>query len=188
MRLLDVFGAVAGLVVTALTAPIIGIVIFIESGRPIIYRQVRLGRGGRPFTMYKFRSMRTDAESGGERWAERTDARTTRMGRFLRRTHLDELPQFWNILRGDMSLVGPRPERPAFTNSLADTIPFYRLRLAIRPGLTGLKQIRLGYAATAEEHLEVLRHDLYYIKHRSIALNLLIIARTVGSVLGLTGR
>jgi lipopolysaccharide/colanic/teichoic acid biosynthesis glycosyltransferase len=114
--------------------------------------------------------------------------RTTRVGRFLRRSHLDELPQFWNVLRGEMSLVGPRPERPEFTEALARSIPFYRLRLAVRPGLSGLKQIRVGYAATPDEHLDVLRHDLYYIKHRSLALNLVIMARTLGSVLGMKGR
>ncbi len=188
MRLLDVAGAALGLVITAIFAPLIAAAIVVESGRPVLYTQERLGRGGVPFTIFKFRSMKSDAESTGARWAVKRDLRTTRVGRFLRRTHLDELPQFFNVIRGEMSLVGPRPERPAFTAELAKTIPFYRLRLAVRPGLTGLKQIKFGYAATAEEHLEVLRHDLYYIKRRSLALNLLILARTVASVLGMDGR
>ena len=188
MRLLDITGALVGLAAMLVLAPVIALAIVAESGRPILYRQERLGRGGRPFTIFKFRSMRQNAEEDGARWASRRDERTTRVGRFLRRTHLDEMPQFWNVLRGEMSLVGPRPERLAFTEELARDIPFYRLRLTVRPGLTGLKQIRVGYAASPEEHLEVLRHDLYYIKHRSLALNLLIIWRTIGLVLGMRGR
>ncbi|MBV9281396.1 MAG: sugar transferase, partial [Chloroflexi bacterium] len=188
MRCLDVVGAAVGLTLTCLLAPFIGAAIFLESGGPIIYRQERLGRAGKAFTILKFRSMRHDAEAAGARWATWRDGRATRVGRFLRATHLDELPQFWNVLRGDMSLVGPRPERQEFTDQLARTIPFYRLRLSVRPGLTGLKQIRVGYASSMEEHLEVLRHDLYYIKHRSLVLNLLIMARTLGSVLGMDGR
>lgn len=188
MRLLDVVGSVVGLMLTAVLAPFIAGAIVLESGLPVFYRQERLGRGGEPFTMIKFRSMKSDAELSGAQWASKKDLRTTRIGRFLRRTHLDELPQFWNVLRGEMSLVGPRPERPGFTAELAEVIPFYRLRLAVRPGLTGLKQIKFGYAASVEDHLEVLRHDLYYIKRRSLALNLLVLARTVASVLGMDGR
>jgi exopolysaccharide biosynthesis polyprenyl glycosylphosphotransferase len=188
MRLLDILGASVGLLFTAIVGPLIATAVLFDSGRPIIYRQERLGLGGRPFTLYKLRSMRQDAESTGARWAVRGDARATRVGRFLRRTHLDELPQLWNVLRGDMSLVGPRPERPEFTDHLSGEIPFYRLRLSVRPGLTGLKQINCGYASTPEEHLEVLRHDLYYIKHRSLALNLLIMWRTLGWMLRMKGR
>lgn len=188
MRLLDVFGSVVGLALTALLAPFIAGAIVLESGFPVLYKQERLGRGGQPFTIFKFRSMKPNAEVSGAQWAVKKDLRITRAGRFLRKTHLDEMPQFWNVLRGEMSLVGPRPERPTFTAELADVIPFYRLRLAVRPGLTGLKQIKFGYAASAEEHLEVLRHDLYYIKRRSLALNLLVLARTVASVFGMDGR
>lgn len=188
IRLVDIVGSIAGLVLTALLAPAIAASIVLDSGRPLFYRQERLGLGGRRFTILKFRSMRTDAERATERWASPADARATRIGRFLRRTHLDELPQFWNVLKGEMSLVGPRPERPGFTDDLAESIPFYRLRLAVRPGLTGLKQIRVGYAATLDEHLEVLRHDLYYIKHRSLVFNLFIIGRTVARVFGMKGR
>ena len=188
IRLVDIVGALAGLVLTLALGPFIALGILVESGRPIFYRQTRLGQGGKPFTMHKFRSMRCDAEAKGAAWATDGDRRTTRLGSYLRRTHLDELPQFWNVLRGDMSLVGPRPERPEFTEDLSRSIPFYRLRLAVRPGLTGLKQIRVGYAATPDEHLEVLRHDLYYIKHRSLALNAQLMARTLVAVLGMEGR
>jgi len=188
MRALDLLGAIIGLGACILLFPVIGLLIRLTSPGPIIYRQERLGRGGRRFIIHKFRSMRVDAEASGPRWAREADARVTSVGRLLRRTHLDELPQLWNVLRGDMSLVGPRPERPEFTNTLSREIPFYRLRLAVRPGLTGLKQLKVGYAASVDEHLEVLRHDLYYIKHRSLPLNLAIIARTIGTVVGRTGR
>jgi exopolysaccharide biosynthesis polyprenyl glycosylphosphotransferase len=188
IRVTDMVGALLGLAATIILGPFIAAAIYIDSGRPVFYRQTRLGLGGRPFTLTKFRSMRPDAEAAGERWAVSDDQRVTRIGRFIRRTHLDELPQFWSVLAGDMSLVGPRPERPSFTDELSRAIPFYRLRLAVRPGLTGLKQIRVGYAATPDEHLDVLRHDLYYIKHRSLALNALIVARTLGAVLGMRGR
>lgn len=188
IRLLDVLGGVVGLILTIALFPFIAGAVALTSKGSVLYAQERLGRGGKPFTMHKFRSMRVDAEDDGACWAQEKDVRATGIGGFLRRTHLDELPQFWNILRGDMSLVGPRPERAEFTESLSSAIPFYRLRLSVRPGLTGLKQIKVGYAASPVEHLEVLRHDLYYIKHRSLALNCLIMARTLGSVFGSNGR
>jgi exopolysaccharide biosynthesis polyprenyl glycosylphosphotransferase len=188
IRLVDVVGALVGLVLTLAAGPLVCAAIALETGRPLFYCQERLGLGGRRFTICKFRSMRIDAEAGDAVWALRHDCRVTRVGHFLRATHLDELPQFWNVLRGDMSLVGPRPERPEFTDKLSEALPFYRLRLSVRPGLTGMKQIKFGYASSPEEHLEVLRHDLYYIKHRSLALNMVIMARTVGSVIGMEGR
>lgn len=188
MRALDLVGAILGGGLTLLIFPAVAFVIRLSSRGPILYRQERLGRGGSPFTIFKFRTMRVDAEAKGARWARANDSRITPAGRFLRATHLDELPQLWNVLRGEMSLVGPRPERPEFTESLSREIPFYRLRHSVRPGVTGLKQIKVGYAASPAEHLEVLRHDLYYIKHRSLALNLAIMARTLGSVVGRTGR
>jgi exopolysaccharide biosynthesis polyprenyl glycosylphosphotransferase len=188
MRALDVVGAAAGLLITAVLLPVLALAIRLGSRGPVFYSQERLGRGGRPFTIFKFRSMAQDAEATGAQWAGDEDPRITRFGHLLRGTHLDELPQFWNILRGEMSLVGPRPERPEFTETLSGEIPFYRLRLSVRPGLTGLKQIKVGYASSIEEHLEVLRHDLYYLKHRSLALNVAIVARTLGSVVGLEGR
>ena len=188
MRLVDIGGAAVGCLLTAALFPVIALSFKLTSGGPVLFQQVRLGRGGKPFTMYKFRTMRLDAEFDGAKWADKSDPRVTRIGQFLRGSHLDELPQCWNVLKGDMSLVGPRPERPEFTEQLSDEIPFYRLRHSVRPGITGLKQIRVGYAASTGEHLEVLRHDLYYIKHRSLALNLTILAQTAGSVLGRDGR
>jgi exopolysaccharide biosynthesis polyprenyl glycosylphosphotransferase len=188
MRSLDLIGGAVGMVLTTVLFPFIALAVRLTSPGPVIYSQQRLGRSGRPFTIFKFRSMKMDAESAGASWAGLGDPRITKVGRLLRRAHLDELPQFWNVMKGEMSLVGPRPERPEFTETLSCDIPFYRLRLSVRPGMTGLKQIKVGYAATPEEHLEVLRHDLYYIKHRSLALNLTIIARTLGSVVGLDGR
>jgi exopolysaccharide biosynthesis polyprenyl glycosylphosphotransferase len=188
IRVMDITGAAVGLAITAALFPFLAAAIRLESSGPIIFRQQRLGRGGRPFVMLKLRSMRSDAEAQGARFADQEDTRATRVGRLLRRSHLDELPQFWNVFRGEMSLVGPRPERPEFTDALAEAMPFYRLRLAVRPGVTGLKQIRVGYATTPDEHLDVLRHDLYYIKHRSLALNCVILARTLGSVIGMDGR
>ena len=188
MRGLDIAGGIVGGAISLLLLPPVAAAIALTSKGPVFYHQQRLGRGGRPFTIYKLRTMRRDAEDDGVKWAGVGDTRVTPIGRFLRRTHLDEVPQFWNILRGEMSLVGPRPERIEFTDELSRQIPFYRLRLSVRPGLTGQKQIKVGYAATKDEHLEVLRHDLYYIKHRSLALNLAIIARTLGSVVGQDGR
>lgn len=188
MRVLDVAGSIFGLCLTVILFPVIAAAIVLGSRGSPLYAQERVGRSGRVFTVHKFRTMRIGAEANGARWARPDDDRVTRAGRFLRRTHLDELPQFWNVLRGEMSLVGPRPERPEFTESLSREIPFYRLRLSVRPGLTGLKQITVGYASSPEEHLEVLRHDLYYIKHRSLALNLTLMARTLGSVFGRNGR
>jgi exopolysaccharide biosynthesis polyprenyl glycosylphosphotransferase len=179
MRLLDIVGAIVGLLVTAIIFIPIGIGILIAAPGPILYSQTRVGRGGKTFTIYKFRSMRTDAEQTGVAWAVQNDPRVTRFGRFLRSTHIDELPQCWNVFIGDMSLVGPRPERPEFTDLLSARIPFYRLRISVRPGMTGLKQIKFGYASTEDEHLEVLRHDLYYIKHRSLLMNLSLIAQTL---------
>jgi exopolysaccharide biosynthesis polyprenyl glycosylphosphotransferase len=188
VRWLDIVGALIGGAATIVLLPLVAAAVHLSSRGPVLYRQRRVGRAGREFTIYKFRTMIVDAETGGARWAKPDDERVTSVGRFLRGTHLDELPQLWNILLGDMSLVGPRPERPEFTRALADQIPFYRLRLMVRPGLTGLKQLKVGYAATVDEHLDVLRHDLYYIKHRSLALNLAIIAQTLGLVMGRDGR
>jgi exopolysaccharide biosynthesis polyprenyl glycosylphosphotransferase len=188
LRCLDLAGALTGLAVAAVLSPAIAVAIVVETGRPVLYRQERLGAGGKRFVMYKFRSMHCDAERQGPMFALVRDPRVTHVGKLLRQTHLDELPQFWNVLRGEMSLVGPRPERPEFDEQLAAAIPHYRLRLAVRPGLTGLTQIRVGYASTIGEHVEVLRHDLYYIGHRSLALNLSILARTVTTVVGRTGR
>ena len=148
-----------------------------------------MGRGGAPFKLMKFRTMAQDAEADGPpRWAGRRDSRVTRVGRFLRRTRLDELPNVVNVLRGEMSLVGPRPERPEFVAQLEREIPFYRTRLLVRPGLTGWAQVNYPYGDSVYGALEKLEYDLYYLKHRSLFFDLWILVRTVGTVVALRGR
>jgi len=149
----------------------------------VLYRQERVGQHGRPFTLYKFRSMRIDAEAAGPVWARQKDDRVTPIGRFIRLTRLDELPQLWNVLRGDMSFVGPRPERPVFVEPLARQIPFYDLRHAVKPGITGWAQVRYRYADSIESAHEKLRYDLYYIKHLSAVFDLTIVVDTVKIIL-----
>jgi exopolysaccharide biosynthesis polyprenyl glycosylphosphotransferase len=187
-RLLDIAGAAVGLIAFALLTPFIAIAIWLDSGSPIFYRQPRVGRGGALFTVLKFRTMARDAERPGEaRWADRDDPRTTRVGRVLRRTRLDELPQFANILRGEMSLVGPRPERMEFIARLQEAIPFYRARLMVPPGLTGWAQVNLPYGDSVEAARAKLEYDLYYLKHRSVMFDLAIVLRTFGIVARLGG-
>lgn len=188
-RLLDIFGGLVGVLILALIGPFIALAVFIESGRPIVFTQTRAGRGGRPYTVIKFRTMVKDAEKEGTpQFATENDARTTAFGRFLRKSHLDEWPQFINVLRGEMSLVGPRPERPELMEKYQEQIPFYRGRLLDKPGITGWAQINFGYAADIEEMGIKLEYDLYYIKHRSVMLDLVIILRTIGTVFGFRGR
>jgi exopolysaccharide biosynthesis polyprenyl glycosylphosphotransferase len=164
--------------------PIVALLIKLDSPGPVFYRQVRLGRGGVPFELLKFRSMVADAEEeNGAQWATDGDRRVTRMGRFLRRTRLDELPQIINILRGDIHLIGPRPERPEFIAQLEQELPFYRARLAVKPGLTGWAQVRYRYGNTVEDALIKLEYDLYYIKNRSALLDLSILLNTIGVIL-----
>jgi lipopolysaccharide/colanic/teichoic acid biosynthesis glycosyltransferase len=157
--------------------------VWLESGSPVLYPQERVGENGRPFTLLKFRSMRQDAEQGTPIWARDGDARITRVGRFIRNTRLDELPQLWNVLQGDMSFVGPRPERPFFVAQLATQISFYEQRHAVKPGITGWAQVKYRYGASIEDALEKLQYDLYYIKHLSLALDLTILFDTVKVVL-----
>ena len=188
-RLLDVAGAIAGLAALVALSPFIALAIVIDSGLPVFYRQQRVGRGGILFTVTKFRTMTNDAERPGEaRWADPDDPRTTRAGRWLRRTRLDELPQVLNILRGEMSLVGPRPERREFIASLQSAIPFYRARLMVPPGLTGWAQVNLPYGDSIDAARAKLEYDLYYVKHRSVLFDLAIILRTFGIVVRLGGR
>jgi sugar transferase (PEP-CTERM system associated) len=160
------------------------IAVRLESGSPILYRQERVGENGRTFTLYKFRSMRADAEKGGTPiWAKDGDDRVTLVGRFIRKTRLDELPQLWNVLRGDMSFVGPRPERPYFVEELARAIPFYQQRHSVKPGITGWAQVKYRYGSSLEDAMEKLRYDLYYIKHMSVFFDLTIVFDTVKVVL-----
>jgi exopolysaccharide biosynthesis polyprenyl glycosylphosphotransferase len=187
-RILDIFGALLGSFIFLLVAPWVAIAILIESGRPILFVQDRLGQGGRLYGTVKFRTMRQDAESdGAAQWAQESDPRTTKVGGILRKTHLDEFPQFWNVLRGEMSIVGPRPERPELVVELEQQIPFYRARLLTKPGITGWAQVNYGKGASIEGSAEKLEYDLYYIKHRTITMDLWIILRTTGSMIGFKG-
>lgn len=178
-RLVDFSIAVVGVV---LTGPVMGLVaaaIRLTSPGPALFRQARVGKGGRLYTLYKFRSMRVDAEANGAVWAQQNDPRATRLGAFLRKSHLDELPQFFNVLNGDMSLVGPRPERPEFVAELREKIPYYDLRHIVRPGVTGWAQVSYPYGASVEDALAKLEYDLYYIRHKDILWDLRIILRTL---------
>jgi sugar transferase (PEP-CTERM system associated) len=175
------------LILAALAFPLMvltALIVFLEDGSPVLYRQERVGENGRTFTLSKFRSMRKDAEKGGTPiWAQDGDNRVTRIGRFIRKTRLDELPQLWNVVRGDMSFVGPRPERPFFVDQLSKEIPFYQQRHAVKPGLTGWAQVKYRYGSSLEDAMEKLRYDLYYIKHLSVFFDLTIVFDTVKVVL-----
>jgi exopolysaccharide biosynthesis polyprenyl glycosylphosphotransferase len=188
-RLLDFIGGLAGLLIFFVSFPFTALAILIDSGLPIFYSQPRLGQGGRQFKIYKYRTMRRDAEADGEvRPTEENDPRVTRIGNFLRVTHMDELPQFLNVLRGDMSLVGPRAERPELVQAFQKQVPFYRARLLAKPGLTGWAQINYGYVATVRDTEVKIEYDLYYIKHRSLVMDINIILRTISTVLSRSGR
>jgi exopolysaccharide biosynthesis polyprenyl glycosylphosphotransferase len=187
-RALDLLGAVVGLLLLAVVFPWVALAIAAESGRPILIVQKRLGQGGRVYDILKFRTMRKDAEADGQPvWSQDGDPRTTRVGRILRRAHLDEFPQFWSVLKGDMSIVGPRPERPELVTELEKQVPFYRARLLVKPGLTGWAQVNYGKGASFSGSAEKLEYDLFYIKHRGLVMDMSIILRTTGPVLGLRG-
>ncbi len=182
-RVFDLVGASLVLAFTAPLLPLIALLVKLTPG-PVIYRQVRVGEGGRTFTMLKFRSMRTDAEQPGQpRWAAEQDGRVTPVGRILRGTRLDELPQLWNVLKGDMSLVGPRPERPEFLELLGQAVPFWSRRLLVKPGVTGWAQIRRGYTADCGGTAEKLSYDLWYLRNRNVIVDLAICAKTVSKLL-----
>ena len=174
-------------VLLPIALPIMGVVallIAVDGGFPIIYRQERVGRGGHSFTLLKFRSMAHDAEKDGQAaWASVNDARVTAVGRFMRRTRIDELPQLINVLRGEMSFVGPRPERPQFVATLTEKIPFYGVRHSVKPGLTGWAQVRYTYGGNLEESVKKLEYDLYYVKNHSLLLDVLVFVKTVRVVL-----
>jgi exopolysaccharide biosynthesis polyprenyl glycosylphosphotransferase len=168
--------------------PLLAAAIRLESPGPVYLRQLRLGQFGKPMRIVKLRSMRADAEANGAQWAAKSDPRVTKVGRVLRRTRLDEFCQLWNVLRGEMTLIGPRPERPEFMSQLATHLPHYRSRMMVKPGLTGWAQVRHGYTANTEEAATKLEYDLYYVKNQSMALDLQILALTMFTVLGLRGR
>jgi exopolysaccharide biosynthesis polyprenyl glycosylphosphotransferase len=188
-RLMDIVGGLIGSLVFVIIYPFSALAIIIESGFPILYSQERLGKGGRVFKIHKFRSMWQNAEEDGEaKLAMVNDPRVTKVGDFLRRTRLDEMPQFISVLTGEMSLVGPRAERPELVAQFQKQIPFYRARLLVKPGLTGWAQINYGYVASVKETLVKLEYDLYYIKHRTLNMDFTIVLRTIGTVLRRTGR
>ncbi len=178
--ILGVPGAVLGLLAAA--------AILMESGRPVFYSQLRQGRGGRLFRLTKFRTMGLDAEADGPRWSPKDDPRITRVGRVLRKTHVDELPNLWAVLHGDMSMVGPRPERPEFIAALEREVPLYRTRFTVAPGLTGWAQVNTEYGDSVRDATTKLEYDLYYVRHRSLLFDIGILARTIGRMLGWKGR
>jgi exopolysaccharide biosynthesis polyprenyl glycosylphosphotransferase len=183
----DLVVAGLGLLLTAPLFPLLAGLIRLGGG-PVFYRQTRLGEHGKPFTILKFRSMRTDAEQWGAVWAEEADPRITKLGRVLRRTRLDELPQLINVIRGDMSIVGPRPERPEFLEMLEDGVPFWTRRHLLRPGITGWAQLRSGYASDSQATEEKLSHDLWYLRHQSLIVDLVICGRTIPALFLGAGR
>ena len=182
-RALDVLISLLLLIPAAPIMLITAIVVRLESPGPVIYTQDRVGLFEKEFTVYKFRSMRADAEKNGAVWASAQDARVTRFGKFIRKVRIDELPQIWNILKGDMSFIGPRPERMAFVTKLKETIPYYSLRHTVKPGLTGWAQVCYPYGASEDDARRKLEYDLYYIKNMSILLDINIVFKTVGVVL-----
>ena len=182
-RTVSIIISLVGLILCLPIIPIVALIIKLDSKGPVFFSQERVGYRGHTFQVHKFRTMRTDAEVGGAKWAKTDDPRITRIGKFLRRTRLDEIPQLWNVLVGDMGFVGPRPERPEFVQWLAEAIPYYNLRHIIRPGLTGWAQVRYEYGASLEQTREKLQYDLYYIKHMSLSLDLIIIFETIKTVI-----
>ena len=183
-RLFDLVVSGALLLLTLPILLIAAVCIFLESGLPLFYRQERVGTGGRIFTIYKLRSMKNTAESDGTpRWASPNDERTTRVGRVIRKLRIDELPQIINVFKGEMSFVGPRPERPFFVDQLVKQIPYYALRHSIKPGITGWAQVRYPYGASLDDTVEKLQHDLYYVKNHTLFLDLMILIATVNVVL-----
>ena len=181
------FDLIVSLVLLTIALPVMAITAFaiwLESGRPIIYRQERVGQGNQLFTVLKFRSMAQDAERDGvAQWAQKNDPRVTRVGKFIRKTRIDELPQLLNVLRGDMSFVGPRPERPTFVAELTQKIPYYGIRHSVKPGITGWAQVRVPYTDSVEDTVKKLENDLYYVKNHSLFLDLLVLFETVRVVL-----
>ncbi|MFN0205909.1 MAG: TIGR03013 family XrtA/PEP-CTERM system glycosyltransferase [Planctomycetota bacterium] len=182
-RVLDLVASAIGLVLSSPILLLTAIAIKLDSRGPVFYTQERVGQDGDSFVLYKFRSMRTDAEKHGPVWASQDDARVTRVGKFIRRVRIDEIPQMWNVLRGEMSFVGPRPERPVFTEELAKEIPYFLERLCVKPGLTGWAQVCYPYGNTRADAIQKLQYDLYYIKNMSVIFDLAVILQTVKVVM-----
>lgn len=188
IRMLDVLAGILGLSFMIILVPFIFIGNIIGSRGGLFYTQERVGANGKSFWIVKFRSMVTTAEKDGAQWAIKNDARITPFGKFLRKTRIDEIPQFWNVLKGEMSLIGPRPERPIFVKELEEQIPLYGIRHVIKPGLTGWAQVMYPYAATIEEQTKKLRYDLYYIKKRGLFIDFKIVIKTINTVLYFKGQ
>lgn len=188
MRMVDIVAGIIGILLLGLIIPFVFIGNAFANRGPLFYTQKRVGKKGEIFSIVKFRSMVTNAEKNGAVWALKNDTRITKFGKFLRKTRLDEIPQFWNILIGEMSLIGPRPERPEFVAELSAELPFYEIRHVIRPGLTGWAQVLYPYASTKEEQEIKLRYDLYYIKSRSLFLDFKIFVKTISSVVLMKGQ
>jgi sugar transferase (PEP-CTERM system associated) len=188
-RVFDLLTSSVLLVVTLPVMAVAALAIYLESGAPVIYRQERVGQGGKPFVIYKFRSMYTDAEKDGRpQWAAQNDSRITRVGNVIRKLRIDELPQIFNVLKGDMSFVGPRPERPFFVDQLTKDIPYYKYRHNLKPGITGWAQVCFTYGASLEDSAEKLQFDLYYVKNHSLFLDVAVLFKTVQIVLLGKGR
>ena len=187
-RAVDMAVSLVGLVLAAPVMAAVAAAVRLDSPGPAIYRQVRLGLDGAPFTLLKFRGMRVDAEAAGPVWASLRDPRVTRVGGVLRATRLDELPQLWNVLKGDMSLIGPRPERPHFVEQLASEIPHFRARMVVKPGLTGWAQVNFRYGASVEDARTKLAYDLFYVQNRGPGMYLRILLGTVGVMVRGEGR
>jgi exopolysaccharide biosynthesis polyprenyl glycosylphosphotransferase len=183
-RAFEIVFSIALLLFTLPVLVLTAIAIKLESPGPVFYKQERVGLNGRTFNIIKLRSMRTDAEKNGPQWAAKNDPRVTQVGKFIRKTRIDEIPQLINVLRGDMSLIGPRPERPMFTEQFDKEIPGFKKRLAVKPGLTGWAQVNGGYEATPAEKLKM---DLYYIRNQSFRLDMEILLRTVWVVISGSG-
>jgi len=182
-RLLDTVVSAVGLVLLIPLFVLIAALIRVDSPGPVFYRQVRVGLRGQPYMIWKFRSMRQDAEKSGPRWAQNNDPRVSRVGWWMRKTRIDELPQLLNVLKGDMSLVGPRPERPVFVQDLRTIIPYYDIRHTVRPGVTGWAQVKFRYGASQEDSHTKLQYDLFYVKNFSLFLDLRILIRTIRVVM-----
>lgn len=187
-RLLDVVIGVVGLVPLVIAAPCVLVGNLVGNRGALLYRQRRVGRAGTEFTIVKFRTMRADGDAPANEWTTEDDPRITPFGRLLRRTHLDELPQVWNIVRGDLSVVGPRPEQPHYVHELVTSIPFYDVRHLVRPGLTGWAQVKYGYAGDEADALQKLQYDFWYLRHQGLDVDLRIMFRTVRDVFGGGGR
>lgn len=187
-RILDMFGALVVGIISLLFYPLIILIIKFDSAGPIFYKQRRIGQDGQIFNVIKFRSMVAEAEKNGAQWADHYDHRITRVGKFMRKIRLDELPQLWNVFIGQMSFIGPRPERIEFVQQLEKAVPYYQIRHIVKPGLTGWAQVNFRYGASVEDSIEKLQFELYYIKHRSFILDLSILLRTIKIILAGGGR